>query len=99
MSFVYLAWSVRPGTPLFKQTPYNRSGVYLAAAVLTVGIAPFTTLVMAPTNAAISKLADSDEWLDDDEVVELLERWTVLNRLRSVFPLVGALCAFAAFLL
>lgn len=98
-SFVYLAWSVRSGPPLFRKSPYSRSGIYLVAAILTVGIVPFTMVVMAPTNGVLSKMTESDGQLDDGEVVELVERWTVLNRIRSLFPLVGGLCAIAASLL
>lgn len=42
-------------------------------------IVPFTRLVMAPTNDALLKMAESGAEGDDDEVVEHVERWTVLN--------------------
>lgn len=34
---------------------------------------------MAPTNDALLKMAESGAEGDDDEVVEHVERWTVLN--------------------
>ncbi|KAJ5559910.1 DUF1772-domain-containing protein [Penicillium frequentans] len=97
-SLTYLAWSVRQGGPLYKTTVYSRSGLYLAAAVLTVGIVPYTLIFMMGTNNALMKKAESTSDADK-EVPDLIERWNTLNLGRSIFPLAGAICAFVATIL
>ncbi|KAJ5889922.1 DUF1772-domain-containing protein [Penicillium tannophilum] len=97
-SLAYLAWSVRQGGPLYKKTVYSRSGLYLAAAVLTVGIVPYTLICMTGTNSALMKKAESTSDADK-EVPDLVERWNTLNLGRSVFPLAGAICAVVATIL
>lgn len=81
------------------------SRLYLTAASLTIGIVPFTLGVMAPTNKRLEAHATRDDRHDDNsvkqqdeavcqeqdrEVPALLERWTRLNTVRGVFPLLGA---------
>ncbi|KAJ5635255.1 uncharacterized protein N7484_008568 [Penicillium longicatenatum] len=97
-SLAYLAWSVRRGSPLYKATTYSRSGLYIAAAVLTVGIVPYTLILMDGTNHALLKKAQSTSDADK-EVSALVERWNSLNLGRSIFPLAGALCAVVATIL
>ncbi|KAK4139511.1 Noranthrone monooxygenase [Dichotomopilus funicola] len=72
--------------------------VYGVAAATTISIAPFTWLVMAPTNARLFELnaagaAGAAGGLSLTEVHELLERWRWLNIARSLFPLAGAIWA------
>lgn len=95
-SFFYLAWSVRSGTPLFKKTPYSRSALYSTAAVLTLSIVPFTILAMSSTNNQLLEKADSTFHSSDTETVDLIQKWTTLNRVRSFLPLAGAFCGFVA---
>jgi hypothetical protein len=70
--------------------------VYLlsAAAVSTVMIAPWTLLVMLPTNEALDeKVAAATTGIsaaNDDALQSLLKKWAGLNGIRSVFPLIGA---------
>ncbi|KAJ5556465.1 DUF1772-domain-containing protein [Penicillium frequentans] len=97
-SLTYLAWSVRQGGPLYKTTVYSRSGLYLAAAVLTIGIVPYTLIFMVGTNNALMKKAESTSDADK-EVPDLIERWKTLNLGRSIFPLAGAICAVVATIL
>lgn len=97
-SLTYLAWSVRQGGPLYKTTVYSRSGLYIAAAALTVGIVPYTLIFMTGTNSALMKKAESTSDADK-EVPDLIERWNSLNLGRSVFPLAGAICAVVATIL
>ncbi|KAJ6103927.1 DUF1772-domain-containing protein [Penicillium sp. IBT 16267x] len=94
----YLAWSVREGSPLYKATVYSRSGLYTAAAALTVGIVPYTIICMSGTLKALVKKAESTSDADK-EVTDLIERWNYLNLGRSIFPLAGAICAVIATIL
>lgn len=95
----YVAWSVRQGSALYKPTPYSRSGLFTAAGVSILGIVPFTLVFMAKTNGALAKKAQSASEASSVEVVELLNKWTTLNFVRGLFPLVGSVCAITASLL
>lgn len=77
---------------------YDRSrqsrgwGKYMGAAALTVAIVPFTGLFMDNTNQALLGVAAGGAGnLSSEAVRELLVRWRVLNLVRSLFPLAGAL--------
>ncbi|KAF2829524.1 hypothetical protein CC86DRAFT_368521 [Ophiobolus disseminans] len=53
--FAYLAWSALPAanrsfSSLLRHAARGKVGLYVAAAALTISIAPWTTLVMIPTN-------------------------------------------------
>lgn len=97
----YLAWSFRAGTPLYRQTKYSLSGLYCAAAVLTLGIVPFTFTAMARTNNTL--MSRSKEELEPSkristELDDLLRKWISLNGVRSLFPLVASFVGiFAVF--
>lgn len=92
----YLAWSadstVRLGLASQRQ-------LYIASVALTMGIVPWTLIIMANTNGALYKKArkvlslqkGSPEWsaTDDEEVSDLLSTWNLLNGLRSLLPLLG----------
>lgn len=95
-SFFYLAWSVRSGGPLFKQTAYSRSGLFSAAAILTLGIVPYTMATMSTTNDALLEKAKSAPGISDTETSRLIERWTTLNALRGYLPLAGAAVGIVA---
>lgn len=98
-SFLYLAWSVRAGSPLFKQTAYSRVGLFSVAAVLTLGIVPYTMLTMTSTNNALLERAKSAPEVSDTETARLIEKWTTLNALRGYLPLAGAAVGIVASLL
>lgn len=77
---------------------YDRSrqsrgwGKYVGAAALTVGIVPFTVFFMDTTNQALLGVAAGTAGhLSSEAVRELLVKWRVLNLVRSLFPLAGAL--------
>lgn len=79
---------------------YSRSGLYIAAAALTVGIVPYTLVFMTGTNNALLKKAKAESTSDaDKEVSGLIKQWNSLNLGRSVFPLAGAICAIVATIL
>lgn len=66
-----------------------------AAGALTIGIVPFTLLVMAPTNDALFAtrapiLSPAHALENLAEVQRLIMKWVWLHAVRSVFPLVGA---------
>ncbi|PTU24154.1 hypothetical protein P175DRAFT_0497273 [Aspergillus ochraceoroseus IBT 24754] len=98
-AFAYLAWSVRQGTSLAPLAPRNGVALYSAAAVLTLGIVPWTLIAMTSTNKALLDRA-SATWVSTDksneEVEGLLEKWTVLNAIRSLFPLAGGIVGYLA---
>lgn len=92
----YLAWNadsaIRFGLASQRQ-------LYIASVILTMGIVPWTLIVMAGTNGALHQKAakvmslkkGSAEWdaSDEEEVAALLSTWNLLNGLRSLLPLLG----------
>ncbi|KAL3461171.1 hypothetical protein BJX64DRAFT_261445 [Aspergillus heterothallicus] len=101
-AFVYLAWSVRESTtPLAVLAPKNATALYSAAAALTVAIVPWTLTTMLPTNNQLLERAGLKGWAPSDEAAEetedLLHKWTFLNAVRGVFPLLGAVVGYLAF--
>lgn len=64
---------------------------YIVAAVLSLGIMPYTIVFMSPTNNALLGVAGgATQTLGESAVRELVSKWKDLNLVRSVFPLVGA---------
>ena len=57
-TFAYLAYAARPAAalPLLQVLQHGRVPGYIAAAVLTISIAPVTTLLMVPTNFRLIEL-------------------------------------------
>lgn len=99
-AFLYLAWSVRSGTALHHIARPNASILYSLAAVLTVGIVPYTFAAMSSTNNALlaraeGKSADASS-PTDAEVESLLRKWGSLNAGRSLFPLTAGLLGIFA---
>ncbi|PLB39875.1 DUF1772 domain-containing protein [Aspergillus candidus] len=92
----YLSWAVRAGSRL---APLVRGGagmLYGAAAVLTVGIVPWTMVGMSVTNGKLLELADGKGKGKEREVEGLLERWMGLNAVRAALPLLGGVVGFWA---
>lgn len=98
-AFLYLAWSVRSGSPLFQKTPISRSVLFSAAAVLTMSIVPFTFVAMSNTNNKLLEKSESTKEASDADTVDLVKCWTTLNQIRGFLPLVGGLCGMLATLL
>ncbi|KAM0794048.1 hypothetical protein BDR22DRAFT_883676 [Usnea florida] len=69
-----------------------------AAGAVTVGMIPFTWIVMVPTNNALFGLNEGGgvrvAGVGLGEVQELVGRWGRLHLVRSLFPLVGAVLGF-----
>jgi hypothetical protein len=91
-SFSYLAWTLRA-------LPGNKARLYGAVAVLTIGVVPWTILVMNSTNQKLIEKVESivEAKGDEKEVGDLLRKWGTLNGMRSLLPLMGsAVGLFAA---
>ncbi|PYH87001.1 DUF1772-domain-containing protein [Aspergillus uvarum CBS 121591] len=107
-AFVYLAWTVARAVepPLLLQVLSSSSRIsgyagpgwwYAAAAVLTVGVVPYTAVVMRGTNwREREREKGAEAEAEAESTSGLLKRWAVLNAVRSLLPLVGGLCGFAA---
>ncbi|KAJ8076303.1 hypothetical protein PM082_000723 [Marasmius tenuissimus] len=85
----------------FKLFKYSRglTQMYAAAGALTLGIVPYTLMVMVKTNDALSaKAVDEpvEQKESNGEVDELLERWTSMNLVRGLIPLTGSMVALYA---
>lgn len=67
---------------------------YAAAAIGTIGIAPFTFLLMAPTNFTIRGIKETDEGIKDaggpERVRALIRKFGRLNAFRGMIMAVGA---------
>lgn len=99
-SLGFLAWSLR-GLRTATVVGLRPSSLFVIAAVSTMAIVPFTIVFMRPTNnklLAHAAKAKKDELsvTETEDVASLLERWTSLNRLRGVLPMVGAVAACLA---
>lgn len=92
----YLAWSADSTVRFGLASPRQ---LYAASVVLTMGIVPWTLMIMAGTNGALHRKAakatstkkGTDSWStsDDEEVSSLLSTWILLNGVRSFLPLLG----------
>ncbi|KAH7418806.1 hypothetical protein BKA64DRAFT_208632 [Cadophora sp. MPI-SDFR-AT-0126] len=96
-SFAYLAWSSRVGVHL----PKNCSQLYGLAALLTIGIVPFTFILMAGTNNKLSAKAKRQSGAVsvpayDDAFAKLIDRWGTLNFCRSLLPFLGGVIGLVA---
>ncbi|OAP64277.1 hypothetical protein AYL99_00249 [Fonsecaea erecta] len=101
-AYLYLAWSARRIAPLGQLPLY-----YGSAAVLTLGIVPFTLIAMHSTNnrlmqhseqAASKSVSTPLQPASDDEVDGLIAKWIILNGVRSLFPLAGGILGIIAIL-
>ncbi|KAJ6006501.1 hypothetical protein N7451_004445 [Penicillium sp. IBT 35674x] len=63
--------------------------IHAIAAATTIGMVPFTTIFMVPTNDALFALHASSE-APLEEVRGFIVRWQWLHVVRSLFPLTGA---------
>ncbi|KAJ5099073.1 hypothetical protein N7532_006074 [Penicillium argentinense] len=95
-AFLYLAWSVRAGSPLYKKTSISRAGLFSAAAAFTLCIVPYTFVAMSSTNNKLLENSESSSEFSDKETLGLVQRWTTLNQVRGFLPLVGGFCGIAA---
>jgi len=103
--YLYLAWAVSlySGPELdAKQLSPHAAKLYAVAAVLTLGIIPWTLAVMRPTNNVLESHATRSETpaaVTDKQAIEIdahLAKWKTLNFVRSLFPLAGSLVGIVA---
>jgi hypothetical protein len=104
-AFAYLAWSVRSGGMYHHMVPKMSMQLYCAAAILTLGIVPFTIVAMRPTNNKLIEKAETSSKQTDtsplaqsneDEIDNLIAKWKSLNGIRSLLPLLGGILGLGA---
>jgi hypothetical protein len=94
-AFFYLAWAVRSNGPYSHLVRPNAATLYSVAALLTLGIVPFTLVAMLPTNNKLMASAEASTTEKEDEVDQLLTQWGILNGLRGLWPLAGGILGLA----
>jgi len=101
-NLAYCAYAVRSSTALSTLLPSNSLMLYSIAAVLTIGMVPFTGLFMLKTNGKLMALAvaakGGEGKMDAVEVGTLLRKWGFLCGIRSLLPLFGSLVGMVAVL-
>lgn len=98
-SFLYLAWAARSqGAAVYSQLAGKSSNTgvfYCGAALLTLGIVPWTLVAMMSTNHRLESIAGSGDGtgasVSDEEFDGLVKKWQGLNLIRGLFPLAGGL--------
>lgn len=96
--FAYLSWSSRSKSASRISFLRNAASLYSAAAVLTLGIVPFTILTMRNTNNALCRASEAkqDASIDNVEARMLTSKWIQLNAVRSCLPLAGGILGVVA---
>lgn len=97
-AFIYLAWQSNSS---IQQVANMKLQLYTAAALLTIGIIPFTLIFMNTTNRKLSIFAqEATRSVPTDKlsskVKKLLAEWQLLNGIRSMLPLLGGAAACMA---
>lgn len=81
---------------------HPKAEMYALSAIFSLGMVPWTQLVMWPTNVALFRKYDERKNLGVDEKAtevglakgestkELVDTWATLNVVRGLFPLAGA---------
>ncbi|KAM6492428.1 protein of unknown function (DUF1772) domain containing protein [Amanita muscaria] len=103
LAYTYLAYALKHS---------KISQTYLAAAVVTMSIAPYTLAVMLPTNKRLMERAARKDVTpkqqgeqeenaqqrehEDREIPDLMVKWAWMNAIRGLFPLVGAVIGASA---
>lgn len=98
-AFFYLAWSTRPASKLGRQVLSSAPALYSTAAILTLGIVPYTIVTMRGTNNALLAKAELETKPSADssvEIEELVNKWITLNGIRSLLPLAGGVLGIIA---
>ena len=71
---------------------------YAVAGAVTVGMIPFTLIVMVSTNntlfALVDAINDATQVTSLEYVKELVTRWSWMHVVRSLFPLFGSILGF-----
>jgi hypothetical protein len=82
---------------------YLTGGAWIAygtSGILTVGIIPFTLIVMQSTNDLLFQQEEEIRWNPKVTTLEdarkLIAKWSSMHFVRSMFPLAGAVLGFSA---
>lgn len=89
-SYAYAAWDARRRDESW--------GGFLSAAGLVLSIIPFTIIVMSSTNKELMSSAQGSLVLTQSQTMDLIKKWEVLNAVRSLLPLLGAVTGLFTFL-
>jgi len=96
VSYFWLSWRLYGGLN------HPKAEMYALSAICALGIAPYTTFIMMPTNRKLFTKYDEMKGLSVQEKAtdvglargestkERVDRWGALNLVRGMFPLVGA---------
>ncbi|KAI4721819.1 hypothetical protein E4T48_01909 [Aureobasidium sp. EXF-10727] len=100
ISLGFLAWSLR-NLRTTTAVGVRHSPLFVLAAVSTIAIVPFTLVFMKNTNNKLLEYAarakkDELSVTETEDVDALLRRWTLLNSVRGLLPLAGAVAACIA---
>ncbi|CAI6310296.1 unnamed protein product [Periconia digitata] len=90
--FATLAYraAVAPGLSSLEGGLWTKRNLYIAAAAVTIGFAPYTRVVMWDTIQELERRARRGEADDKENTRELVLRWGTLNLWRGVLLLTGA---------
>lgn len=83
--YSYAAWSKGSGGGAWR--------LFAVAAATTVGMVPYTWIVMSGTNNALSRAVEGSKNASEEnwaEAAKLVRAWGQLNAVRALFPLTGA---------
>ena len=89
-AYLYTAYETRRRGGIWKG--------FAVAAALSMAIVPYTLLFMSPTNNALHAIAGGAHIVAESEVTDLINKWGVLNLVRSLFPLAGGVAGIVTFL-
>ncbi|KAH6986604.1 hypothetical protein EDB80DRAFT_874634 [Ilyonectria destructans] len=97
LSFIYLAWSARTAEPP------NLALLYGSAAACTVAVIPFTLVIMGSAIHNLRVLSEGSTGArsmrpNEDDFDGLLMKWSNLNYVRAVLPLIATIIALVAVL-
>lgn len=80
----------------------SHNALYWGAAALDIAIVPWTFAFMMKTNVSILKFADAEDKESssqgDARLTSLMQKWTRLNFIRSLFPLAAGILGLSVVL-
>ena len=96
-SFFYLAWAFRSQNVAIHPQLAGKSSsnglFYCGAALLTLGIIPWTLVAMMSTNHQLASIVETGDGVrvSDEEFDALMKKWQGCNLIRGLFPLAGGI--------
>ncbi|KAF5358661.1 hypothetical protein D9758_007729 [Tetrapyrgos nigripes] len=95
----YFLYKNPTGFGLSESTSLTKAKLYIFAALLTVGIVPYTRGMMLPTNNKLKARKDGLDLAYTDETLELAVKWNMMNAGRGLLPFLGAVVGSVGLLL